>query len=180
MKFLLIECFVILSISIVSTTASNLTDGVVSTVSSFQSDLQNFIINGINSGCALFANIYRTYTDVIDMINSFVNGIKDKLSEIRAALPSQVSQILGVICGLLSYLLNPNYITSVIDQFVTLANGLVNFLSNLIGQPDTIIHQAFCGNAPGTVWNYFEYWYTTFIGNVTNLSSLLSNLVCGP
>lgn len=177
MKVLIVVSFAFLSI--VGAT-SNVNEDVESVVlDDFASDFKTFIQNGINTGCDAFADIYFTGSNVTNWINNFATEITAELIEIETALPSQVSQVLSDFCEPLNYLLGvPNYITSVINLFEGLASDVRNFLYNLVGKTDIWIHQALCGNRPGTVWDYFLNLYAIFIFRVKLLNPLLNSLLC--
>lgn len=160
--------------------SSNLIVNVYSVVQKeFARSFEEFINNGIRTGCDLFASIYFTGTNVTNMIENFASGITAKSREIQTKLPPQVSQILSDFCDPLNYLLGvPNYITCIVNLFNSLANDVVNFLYNLFGKPNQSIHQAFCGDKPGTLTDYFTNLYAIFINRFTPLDSLLYNLLC--
>lgn len=177
MKLHFIVFLAILS-TICTTTASQMTDDNFQiAVSNSGSNFIEFLNQGIAAGCNAFKDIYLTTTDLTNMIDNFANNIVAKVNEIKAALSSQLSQILALLCGPLNYLFGGTTIKSVFDLFDGFGNDAVKFLYSLVGQTDESIHYAFCGkDNPGTVWNYFINLYTIFSGKVTALSQLLSNL----
>lgn len=168
MKFRFIVIVVFISIN---GTSADLFANVSSVVNDFVTAFTNFITTGIATGCASFADAYNTETNVTSMIANFSTGIETQFLNIETELPSRVSQISSDYCGLLN-----NYTTSVIDQFQNFTADVTGYVDLLVGQPDKYIHRAFCGQEPGTVWDYYTNALTVFNNQLNNLNGIINEL----
>lgn len=172
MKLSFIACFAI--VSVVGATVPTPVDNVNAVVNNCESDFKNFIINGISKGCDLFARIYYTKDDVVEMIQDFAQDIMSELSEIKAALEQQIPEIFKRICRLYNELGVSTYIGNASDKFVELSKKMVDFLNNLIGKSDNDIHTLFCGDKPEALTSIFNKLCNDLVEDVHDLNLLLS------